>query len=105
MISAMLAGIAGIMIAVNVGMVHPAYIGSGLEFLAITASVLGGTSLLGGIGTIIPGTLIGVIFLNSIENGLGLLGANVHSFPVVRGVVIYLAMLTDSFKRSLSSKK
>jgi len=105
MLSALLAGFAGIMMAINVGMVHPANIGTGLEFLAITAVVLGGTSLFGGIGTIIPGTLVGVIFVNSIENGLGLLGANAHSFPVVRGLVIYLAMLTDSFRYSLSSKK
>ena len=104
-ISAVLAGMAGIMMAVNVGMVHPANIGAGLEFLAITACVLGGTSLLGGFGTIVPGTIIGVIFLNSIENGLGLLGASAHAFPVVRGLVIYLAMLTDSFKHSLSIRK
>ncbi len=100
-----LAGVSGILTATNVGMVHPSNIGSGLEFLAITACVLGGTSLLGGTGTIIPGTLIGVIFLNSIENGLGLLGASAYAYPVVRGLVIYLAMLTDSFKHSLSVKK
>lgn len=100
-----LAGVAGILTATNVGMVHPSNIGSGLEFLAITACVLGGTSLLGGTGTIIPGTLIGVIFLNSIENGLGLLGASAYAYPVVRGLVIYLAMLTDSFKHSMSVKK
>ncbi len=96
-----LAGVAGILTSINVGMVHPSNIGSGMEFVAITACVLGGTSLLGGIGTVIPGTLIGVIFLNSIENGLGLLGANAYVYPVVRGIVIYLAMLTDSFKHSM----
>ena len=100
-----LAGVAGILTATNVGMVHPSNIGSGLEFLAITACVLGGTSLLGGTGSIIPGTLIGVIFLNSIENGLGLLGASAYAYPVVRGLVIYLAMLTDSLKHSMSAKK
>lgn len=97
--------LAGIFSATNVGMVHPANICNGLEFLAITACVLGGTSLMGGTGTVVPGTLIGVIFLNSIENGLGLLGANAYAYPVVRGVVIYLAMLTDSLKRSLSTRK
>lgn len=100
-----LAGVAGILTATNVGMVHPSNIGSGLEFLAITACVLGGTSLLGGTGTIIPGTLIGVIFINSIENGLGLLGTSAYVYPVVRGLVIYLAMLTDSFKHSFSTQK
>lgn len=100
-----LAGVAGILTATNVGMVHPSNIGSGMEFLAITACVLGGTSLLGGTGSIIPGTLIGVIFLNSIENGLGLLGASAYAYPVVRGLVIYLAMLTDSFKHSMFVNK
>jgi len=100
-----LAGVAGILTATNVGMVHPSNIGSGMEFVAITACVLGGTSLLGGTGTIIPGTLIGVIFLNSIENGLGLLGASAYAYPVVRGLVIYLAMLTDSFKHSMFVNK
>ncbi|NLF26851.1 MAG: ABC transporter permease [Clostridiales bacterium] len=105
MLSGAFGGLAGIFSATNVGMVHPANICNGLEFLAITACVLGGTSLKGGFGTIVPGTLVGVVFLNSIENGLGLLGANAYAYPVVRGVVIYLAMLTDSLKRSLSLTK
>ena len=98
------AGIAGILQACTVGMVNPATIGSNLEFLAITASVLGGTSLLGGVGSVIPGTLIGVIFLQSIENGLGLLGVNTYAFPIVRGIVIYLAMVTDSLKRLMGMR-
>lgn len=101
-ICGIMAGIAGIFQCTNVGMVNPSNVGSGMEFLAITACVLGGTSLLGGVGTILPGTVIGVIFMNSIENGLGLLGASAYSYPVVRGLVIYLAMVTDSLKRSLN---
>lgn len=96
-----LAALAGLMQAANVGIMNPSNVGDGMEFLAITSSVLGGTSLLGGIGTIIPGALVGVIFLMSIENGLGLLGANPYSYPVIRGVIIYFAMLSDSLKRSI----
>lgn len=103
-LSGALAGIAGSFQCTNVGMLLPNSIGDGSEFLAITACVLGGTSLAGGVGSIIPGTLIGVIFYYSIENGLGLLGANVYLYPVVRGIVIYLAMVTDSLKRSLGVK-
>lgn len=104
-LSGALAGIAGALQCINVGMLIPSSIGSGSEFLAITACVLGGTSLAGGIGSIIPGTLIGVIFYYSIENGLGLLGANVYLYPIIRGIVIYLAMVTDSLKRTSSIKK
>ncbi len=98
------AALAGMMQAANVGILNPSNVGDGMEFLAITASVLGGTSLLGGIGTIVPGALVGVVFLMSIENGLGLLGANPYSYPVIRGVIIYFAMLSDSLKRSVRKK-
>lgn len=98
------AAVAGIFQVSNVGMVNPSNVGDGLEFLAITAAVLGGTSLLGGVGTFVPGTLVGVLFLMCIENGLGLLGANPYLYPIVRGVVIYLAMLSDSLKRSIGKR-
>lgn len=103
-LSGALAGIAGALQCTNLGILMPGSIGEGSEFLAITACVLGGTSLAGGLGNIIPGTLIGVIFYYSIENGLGLLGANVYLYPVVRGIVIYLAMVTDSLKRSIGMR-
>ena len=103
-LSGTLAGLAGAFQCMNVGMLLPNTIGDGSEFLAITACILGGTSLAGGVGSIIPGTLIGVVFYYSIENGLGLLGANVYLYPIVRGIVIYLAMVTDSLKRTLNVK-
>ncbi len=103
-ISGALAGIAGALQCTNLGILMPGSICEGSEFLAITACVLGGTSLAGGFGNIIPGTLIGVVFYYSIENGLGLLGANVYLYPVVRGIVIYLAMVTDSLKRSIGMR-
>jgi ribose/xylose/arabinose/galactoside ABC-type transport system permease subunit len=94
------AGIAGLMQVGNIGMLNPVFVGNNMEFLAITAAVLGGTSLFGGTGSVVPGTLVGVIFTMSIENGLGILGANPYIYPIVRGVIIYLAMFTDSLKRS-----
>lgn len=101
-ICGLFAALAGIFQVVNVGIVRPDNVGDGLEFLAITAAVLGGTSLLGGSGSFVPGTLVGVLFLMCIENGLGLLGANPYAYPIVRGAVIFLAMFSDSLKRSLS---
>lgn len=95
------AGIAGLVQVANVGQAIPADIGDGMEFLSITAVVLGGTSLFGGVGTLIPGTLVGVYFYQAIENGLGVLGVTPYLYPVVKGIVIYLAMVTDSLKRSM----
>lgn len=101
-ISGTLAAVAGMIQVSNVGMAIPADIGNGMEFLAITAVVLGGTSLFGGVGTIIPGTIIGVYFYQAIENGLGVLGVTPYLYPVVKGLVIYFAMVTDSLKRSMN---
>ena len=94
------AGLAGLMQVGNIGILNPVFAGLNMEFLAITAAVLGGTSLFGGTGTVVPGTLVGVVFTMSIENGLGILGANPYIYPIVRGTIIYLAMFTDSLKRS-----
>lgn len=99
--SGLFAGVAGLMQVGNIGILNPVNVGNNLEFLAITAAVLGGTSLFGGRGSIIPGTLIGVLFTMSIENGLGILGANPYIYPIVRGTIIYFAMFTDSLKRSV----
>jgi ribose/xylose/arabinose/galactoside ABC-type transport system permease subunit len=99
------AAVGGIAQVANVGILNAAYVGLGMEFIAITAVVLGGTSLFGGVGKFIPGTLIGVLFLMSIENGLGILGASPYLYPIVRGLVIYLAMFSDSLKRGLIIRK
>jgi len=66
--------------------------GYGFEFDAIAAVVVGGTSLAGGEGSI-GGTLLGVLFMEVLKNGLNIL--NVSSFyqQVVKGVVIALALL------------
>jgi ribose transport system permease protein len=66
--------------------------GYGFEFDAIAAVVVGGTSLAGGEGSI-GGTLLGVLFMEVLKNGLNIL--NVSSFyqQIVKGVVIALALL------------
>ena len=71
--------------------------GTGYELDAIAAVVLGGTSLSGGKGRIV-GTLIGVLIIGTLNNGLNIL--NVSSFyqQVVKGIVILLAVLMDRKK-------
>jgi len=61
---------------------------------AIAATVIGGTSLLGGEGTIV-GTLIGALIMAVLRNGLNLLGVSSFIQQVVIGSVIILAVLID----------
>lgn len=69
----------------------------GLEFTVIAAVVLGGTSLAGGKGTLV-GTLIGVIILRTLDNGLILTGVSSYYQIVARGAVLILAVGFDQFR-------
>ncbi|HYF75196.1 MAG TPA: ABC transporter permease [Candidatus Nitrosocosmicus sp.] len=98
-ISGVCASLGGIVSVINMGAVQP-YLGKGMEFTTVAAIVLGGTSLFGGKGSFIPGTLMGVLMLSLIENGLGLMGASPFIYPFVRGLIIFVAMYADSLKDS-----
>ncbi len=72
--------------------------GAGYELDAIAAVVIGGTSLVGGRGGIF-GTLLGVLLIGVINNGLDLLGASSNLQPVFKGGVIVIAVLLDILSR------
>lgn len=93
-ISGGLAGLAGLIGGAQVGGVTTTF-SSGQEFLIISACVLGGVSLFGGKGKILPGAFIGVLIITSIENGLVMVNANVYLYTVVRGIVIFFAVMAD----------
>jgi ribose/xylose/arabinose/galactoside ABC-type transport system permease subunit len=92
-----LAGLAGLIGGAQVGGVTTSY-GSGQEFLVISACVLGGVSLFGGKGRIVPGAFVGVLIVMSIENGLVMARANVYLYTVVRGIVIFFAVMVDCLR-------
>jgi ribose transport system permease protein len=96
-VSGALAGLAGLIGGAQVGGVTTTY-GTGQEFLVISACVLGGVSLFGGKGSIFPGAFVGVLIVMSIENGLVMAHANVYLYTVVRGLVIFLAVMVDCLR-------
>ena len=64
----------------------------GLEFDVIAAVIIGGTSLMGGEGTIF-GTFLGVLFIGLLSNGMVLMGINPFAQEVIRGLIILVAVL------------
>ena len=73
-------------------------IAEGLEFEVIAAVIIGGTSLAGGAGSII-GTLLGVIFIGLLGNGMVLMGINPFAQQVVRGLTILVAVMISTRRR------
>lgn len=92
-----LAGFGGMIAASRVNSGQPNF-GIGLELDVIAAAVIGGASLFGGQGTI-GGTLIGAFLIALIRNGAVLLDINIFVQTVVIGVVIWLAVMWDRFRR------
>ena len=70
---------------------------------AIAAVILGGTSLSGGSGFILP-TIVGAIIMGIIDNLLTLLKIDPHATNIVKGAVILLAVLVDKKVSELSAK-
>lgn len=87
------AALAGVLDAARVNGAVPSA-GELAELDAIAAVVIGGTSLMGGIGTL-GGTLLGVLIMGALNNGMSLVGVNEHSQKVFKGVVILLAVYFD----------
>lgn len=99
-LSSVLATIGGILTVIQVGAASPS-IGSGLEFTAVSIVVIGGISLFGGEGSILPGALRGVLILEIIRNGLNHLGADPYAYRFVNGAIIFIAMYADALRAQL----
>ena len=85
----LLAALAGLVQANRVGESVPNALYGG-ELSVLSAAVLGGASLTGGIGTV-GGVLLGIVLLAMMQNGLNLLGVSSYFFPIVIGVTILLS--------------
>jgi erythritol transport system permease protein len=98
-ISGLCAAVVGVIIAAQLGAAHPAT-GETFELNAIAAVVLGGTSLMGGRGSI-GGTLIGAFVIGVLADGLVLLGVSEFWQMLIKGLVIVLAVILDQVQRRL----
>jgi ribose transport system permease protein len=103
LISGFCAAIGGIVSLAQLGAVSPTF-GTNKEFSAIAAAVLGGTSLFGGRGHVFPGTLLGALLIQTIENGLVIVNADPYLYPLITSAIIFLAVLIDSIRTGLLAK-
>ncbi len=92
-ISGLLSALAGIIITARLGSAQPTA-GEGYELDAIAAVVLGGTSLSGGVGTVL-GTIVGVLIIGILNNALNLLNVTSYYQLLAKGLVILIAVLLD----------
>jgi len=97
-VSGMMAALAGILLTARLGSAQPTS-GAGYELDAIAAVVLGGTSMVGGIGTI-GGTAIGALIIGVLNNALNLMKVSSYYQDVAKGIVILIAVLLDRKQKS-----
>ncbi len=99
-ISSMLCGFASILLTSKVRSGDPTS-GNGWEMDAVTAAIIGGTSMTGGEGTL-GGTIIGLLFVGILSNGMVLLGVNAYMRNVIKGLLIFVAVIINSIQRRSS---
>lgn len=95
--SGIMSAIAGVILLSRLGGSAQPTMGQGFELDAIAAVALGGTSMSGGKGRI-SGTLIGVLIIAVLSNGLNVMGVSSYYQDVVKGLVILISVLTDRDK-------
>lgn len=101
-INGLLCGIAGVILTARLGSAQSTS-GTGIEMDAIAAVILGGTSLSGGVGFVLP-TVVGAMIMGIIDNILTLMNVNPHATNIVKGAVILIAVLVDKKVKDLSAK-
>ena len=102
-IGGLCAAMAGIVALSQAPAVSPGF-GNNREFMAIAAAVLGGTSLFGGRGAVFPGTVLGAVLIQTIENGLNILNVNPYLYPLITSAVIFVAVLLDAVRNRVLAR-
>jgi inositol transport system permease protein len=101
-IAGLLSGLAGVVTAARAS-TGQAGMGLGYELDAIAATVIGGTSLTGGIGRI-WGTVVGMVILGIMTSGFTFLGVDVYYQDIVKGVIIVAAVAADMYRQRKRKK-
>lgn len=96
-LSGALAGLGGMFNAAYLGSADP-NAGFGLELSAIAAAVIGGTSLMGGRGSVL-GAFAGVLIISILQSGLAQIGVSEPSKRLITGAVIVIAVLIDRWRQ------
>jgi ribose transport system permease protein len=98
LLCSLLAGLGGILFALDVNTVQPDNLGNFYELYAIAAAVLGGCSLRGGEGSVL-GVIVGAALMRVLTNAVGVLGVkNQWEFAII-GIVILIAVVVDELLR------
>jgi ribose transport system permease protein len=96
-LAGLLAAIGGLLMTARLGVAAPTA-GAGYELDVIAAAVVGGTSLVGGEGTIL-GVLIGAFVMQVLRNGLVLTGVSAYWLQALQGFVIVVAIMLDQLRK------
>jgi len=91
------AALSGIIVTSRIGSASP-NAGVGFELDAIAAVVLGGTTLVGGEGSVV-GTIIGALIIGVLNNGLNLMNVSPFYQSIIKGIVILLAVMSEKKKK------
>jgi len=99
--SGLLAAVTGVLLASRLGQGTPT-VGNAYELWGIAASVIGGTSLLGGEGTVF-GAILGAAIVGAMQNGMVLLNVSSYLQQVVLGIVLVIAVVYDTVRQRSST--
>lgn len=104
LICSTLAGVGGILFALDLNSIQPSGLGEFYELYAIAAAVLGGCSLRGGEGTII-GVIIGTAVMRVLYNAINILGIPTHLEFAIIGAVILAGVITDELVKRMAARR
>jgi ribose transport system permease protein len=96
-LSSSLAALAGLLLTIRVNAAQPNMGGGVFTFEVITAAIVGGTSLFGGVGSVI-GSLFGVLIIKVIENCINLMNISYHLYLAVQGGIILTVIVMDKIR-------
>ncbi|MCY1359011.1 Ribose import permease protein RbsC [compost metagenome] len=102
-VTGLLAGLAGLMQSARLEAADP-NAGVGIELQVIAAVVIGGTSLMGGRGSVVN-TFFGVLIIAVLEAGLAQVGASEPSKRIITGAVIVVAVIIDTLRQRRADRR